>query len=153
MRTLQGLAGLAGVGFVVAACGGGAGPLVTTTSGNGRDEPGTTRDTPPSTSDITGGDCLACDVTYECPNAGNLGNGISLSTSQGTCTQALINLICSGALFNTAPCSGGGGGSFTCGSITCTPQAQGLPGGVSNGGSSGGSSSGGTPGTGFADAG
>ena len=135
--TLQTLFGLAGIGLV-AACGGGAGPLVTTTSGNGRDDPGTTRDAPPPTSDNAGADCLSCDVVYECPNAGNLGNGISLNTSDGTCTQTLINLVCSGALFGTPPCTGGGGGGFTCGSITCSPQAQALPGGSSSGGTQGG---------------
>jgi hypothetical protein len=150
MKTLQGMIGLAGLALVVVACGGG-GPLVTTTSGDGRDDPGTTRDTPPSTSDNAGGgDCLVCDVVYDCPNAGNLGNGLSLNTSDGTCTQNLINVVCSGSLFGTAPCTGGGGGPFTCGSITCTPEVQ----SGSSGGSSG-SSSGATPGggTGFADAG
>ena len=145
--TLQTLFGLAGIGLVVAACGGGAGPLVTTTSGNGRDDPGATRDSPPATSDNANTDCLSCDVVYDCPNAGNLGNGVNLSTSGGTCTPTLINLVCSGGLFGTGPCTGGGGGAFTCGSITCTPQAQSQPGGSS--------SSGGTPGggTGFADGG
>jgi hypothetical protein len=63
------------------------------------------------------------------------------------CTQALINVVCSGALFDTPPCTGGaGGGAFSCGSVVCTPETQ-------IGGSS--SSSGATPvgGAGFGDAG
>ena len=145
--TLQSLVGVAGVGasLVVVACGGGAGPLVTTTSTDGRDDPGSTYDTPPSTSDGPGGNCLVCDVVYDCPNAGNLGDGFTLSSSDGECTQALINVVCSGALFDTAPCTGGaGGGSFSCGSVICTPETQ--VGGSSGGGS--GSSSGATPGGG-----
>lgn len=155
--TLQSLFGVAGVGavLVVVACGGGAGPLVTTTSTDGRDDPGSTYDTPPSTSDGPGGNCLVCDVVYSCPNAGNLGEGFTLSSSNGECTQTLINVVCSGALFGTAACTGGaGGGSFSCGDVTCTPETQvGGSSGTSSGGN--GSSSGATPGggTGFADAG
>jgi len=147
--TLQSLFGVVGLGgvLVIVACGGGAGPLVTTTSTDGRDDPGSTYDTPPSTSDGPGGNCLVCDVVYSCPNAGNLGEGFTLSSSSGECTQTLINVVCSGALFNTGPCTGGaGGGAFTCGDVTCTPETQ--VGGSSGGGSSSGSSSGATPGGG-----
>jgi hypothetical protein len=141
MRTLQSLVGLAVAACVAAACGGGAGPLVTTTS-EGRESPGTTRDTPPPTSDRQNSDdCLVCDVVYDCPNAGSLGNDFSLSSVGGTCLQRLVDVVCSGALFGTPPCTGGGGGPFTCGSITCTPVQQGLPPGTGSGG------------TGFADAG
>jgi hypothetical protein len=145
LQSLFGVTGSAMVLGIVAACGGGAGPLVTTTSGDGRDDPGSTYDTPPSTSDGSGGNCLVCDVTYDCPGFAQ-GGGVSLSTSDGTCTQALINVVCSGALFGTAPCTGGGsGGAFTCGSIVCTPETQ-------TGGSSGsGSSSGATPGGGVGE--
>src|SRR5580692_2849049 len=125
--TLQSLFTVTGVGMalVVGACGGGAGPLVTTTTTDGHDDPGSTYDTPPSTSDGPGGNCLVCDVTYSCPSAGNLGDSLSLSTSEGTCTQAAINFICSGGLFSTAACTGGGnGGAFTCGPIVCTPETQ-----------------------------
>jgi hypothetical protein len=148
LRTLLGVAGAAGV-LGIAACGSGGGPLVTTTSTDGRDDPGSTYDQPPGTSDGTGGNCITCDVTYDCPNAGPVGNGISLSTSGGTCTQALIDVVCSGALFGTPPCSGGGGGPFTCGSVTCTPEQQ-----SSSGSSSGvATPGGGGSGSGFGDAG
>jgi hypothetical protein len=152
--TLQSLFGVAGLGtvLVVTACGGGAGPLVTTTSSDGRDDPGTTRDTPPSTSDGPGGNCLQCDVVYDCPNAGDVGDGLSLSSSSGDCTQTLIDAVCSGALFGTAPCTGGADGeSFTCGSIVCTPESQ--VGGSGSGGNSGSSSGVVTPGGGGVDAG
>ncbi len=146
--TLQSLFGVTGLGIVLArqgARGGGAGPLVTTTTTDGHDDPGTTYETPPSTSDGPGGNCLVCDVTYSCPNAGDLGDGLSLSTSGGTCIQSLINVVCSGALFGTGPCTGGaGGGAFTCGPIVCTPETQ--IGNSSSGAS--GSSSGATPGGG-----
>jgi len=149
--TLQSLFGVAGVGMVlvVAACGGGGGPLVTTTSSDGRDDPGSTRDSPPSTSDGPGGNCVACDVVYDCPAAGDLGDGFTLSSSEGECTQTLIDLVCSGALFGTPACTGGsGGGTFTCGSVVCTPETS--SGGTSSGGSSGGVT---PPGGGLADAG
>jgi len=152
--TLQSLFGVAGLGTVlaVAACGGGAGPLVTNPTSDGRDDPGSTRDTPPSTSDGPGGNCLQCDVVYDCPNAGNVGDGISLSTSGGTCIQTLIDAVCSGALFGTAPCTGGADGeSFTCGDVVCTPETQ--AGGSGSGGSSGSSSGIATPGGGGVDAG
>lgn len=153
--TLQSLFAVTGVGMalVVGACGGGGGPLVTTTTSDGRDDPGSTYDQPPGTSDGTGGNCLVCDVVYDCPNAGPLGNGLTLSTSGGTCTQGLINAICSGAIFGTAPCSGGGGGPFTCGNVTCTPEVR--QSGSSSGFGGSGSSSGATPsgGTGLADGG
>jgi hypothetical protein len=152
--TLQSLFAVTGVGMalVVGACGGGAGPLVTTTTTDGRDDPGSTYDTPPSTSDGPGGNCLVCDVVYDCSNAGPLGSGLSLSTSGGTCTQGAINFVCSGALFGTGPCTGGGGGPFTCGNVTCSPQVQS---GSSSGFGGSGSSSGATPGggSGFPDGG
>ncbi|HEY3816691.1 MAG TPA: hypothetical protein VGL81_05950 [Polyangiaceae bacterium] len=149
--TLQSLFGIAALGTMtaVAACGGGGGPLVTTTSSTGRDDPGSTYDQPPSTDDSAGGNCLSCDVSYNCPNAGDVGEGLGLSTSDGTCTQALINVVCSGALFGTAPCSSDGAGGFTCGNVTCTPepnQGSGSSSGVATPGSSSG-------GNGFADAG
>jgi len=123
--TLPGSIKLTAFALVLVACGGGAGPLVSSSGGSGRDDPGSTRDTPPGTSDNANSDCLSCDVIYDCPNSG-IGNGLTLSSSEGTCTQALINVVCSGALFGTGPCTGGGGGTFTCGDVTCTPEQQ-LP--------------------------
>jgi hypothetical protein len=115
---------------LVLACGSGGGPLVTTT-GSGDQGAGSTRDQPTGGRDDPNGDCLACDVTYSCPGYSG-GSGFSLSSSGGECTQTLINFVCSGALFGTPKCSGGGGGAFTCGSITCTPQQsqQQTPGGT-----------------------
>jgi hypothetical protein len=124
--TLPGSFKLTAFAMVLVACGGGAGPLVSTNGGTGRDDPGSTRDTPPVSSDNANSDCLSCDVTYECPNSG-FSSGLSLSSSDGTCTQTLVNVVCSGALFGTGPCTGGGGGAFTCGDVTCTPEQQGLP--------------------------
>jgi hypothetical protein len=126
--------------FGVEACGGGGGPLVTVTSG-GREDPGNTRDQPPDTRDEIGGNCLQCDVQYVCSPTANQ-TTIELSSSQGTCTQALIDLVCGGSLFGASSCSGGGGGAFTCGNVTCSPAQQSFPGGQ-----------GGTPSGGFADAG
>jgi hypothetical protein len=107
------------------ACGGG-GPLVTTSS-TGRDDPGLTRDDPGATrdsptSDTGASDCIVCDVVYACPQSSL--QSMTLSTSGGTCTAALIDLVCSGALFGAASCSVGGGGAFTCGTVTCTPETQ-----------------------------
>jgi hypothetical protein len=143
-----------GTALVLAACNGGSGPLVTTSSSTGRDDPGSTYDTPPSTSDEQGGDCLACDVVYDCPGAGPIGDGITLSSSEGDCTPALIDVVCSGALFGTGACSSGGGGPFTCGDITCTPEET-QPGTSNSGGSgfSGGSSASSSGGNGTVDAG
>jgi hypothetical protein len=136
-----------------AACGGGGGPLATMSSG-GREDPGATRDTPPTTRDPQGGNCIQCDVLYECsPSQSN--TSIILDSSQGLCTQTLIDLVCSGTLFGTTSCSGGGGGSFTCGSVTCTPSQQGLPpaaGGGTPGSSTGGGVSGSSGGTGGSSA-
>jgi hypothetical protein len=160
----MGVAGMRGALAAVAvsiavgatACGGGGGPLVTMTSG-GREDPGTTRDQPPDTRDEVGGNCLQCDVQYDCSPSANQ-TSIQLSTSEGTCIQSLIDLVCSGTLFGANGCSGGGGGPFTCGDVTCSPVQQGqqfpggssgAPSGSSTGGSSGSSSSSG----GFADAG
>jgi hypothetical protein len=147
---LQGIFGVAGALFVVTACSSGSGPLVTTTSSTGRDDPGSTYDKPPSTSDQVGGNCLACDVIYSCPNAGAVGEGISLSSSEGECTAALIAAVCSGTLFGTGPCTGNGDGSFSCGDVTCTPETadQGSSSGIGNS-----SSSGGTPGEGSSSGG
>jgi hypothetical protein len=77
---------------------------------------------------MPGGACIVCDVMYDCngPTRGQLnGNGIQLSTAGGTCQKALIDLLCSGALFNATSCTGGGGGAFTCGETTCSPITQG----------------------------
>jgi hypothetical protein len=147
---LQGMFAVVGALFVVSACGSGSGPLVTTTSSTGRDDPGSTYDKPPSTSDQVGGNCLACDVVYSCPNAGQVGEGITLSSSEGECTAALIAVVCSGTLFGTGPCTGNGDGSFSCGDITCTPETadQGSSSGVGNG-SSGGTLGGSTSSGGF----
>jgi hypothetical protein len=143
--------GVAGATLVVTACSSGSGPLVTTTSSTGRDDPGSTYDKPPSTSDPVGGNCLACDVVYDCPNAGAVGDGVSLSSSDGECTAALIAVVCSGALFGTGPCTGNGDGSFSCGVITCTPETNvQAPGGSS--GTSGGSTSSSGSGLEFPDA-
>jgi hypothetical protein len=127
---LQGSAALAGVLLCMAACGGGSGGFPSSSS-IGRDDPGTTRDTPPATRDDTAGACIQCDVVYDCPDS-PLGNGFSLSSSDGTCTAALIDLVCSGQLFEGSPCNAIGGGGFSCGSITCTPEVQSQPGGGSN---------------------
>jgi len=125
--------------WVLAACGSGGGPAVSTGTGT-RDDPGTTRDTPPTTRDDTSGgstgsgtpggaSCVECNVQYQCSGgiAQNSPTQLELSTSQGTCTQIYINLVCSGVLFGASGCSGGGGGAFTCGSVTCTPEAQQQP--------------------------
>jgi hypothetical protein len=123
------------------ACGSGSGPLVTTAA-EGRDSPGVSWDQPPSTRDGTGSNCIACDVEYGCTGTQAQGTtSLELSTSTGQCTQTLIDLVCSGALFGASSCSGGGGGAFTCGKVTCTPQmAQQtpLPGGSSGFGADGG---------------
>ena len=112
---------LAGAG-AVAACTAGSGSLVTY-SPDGRDDPGSTRDTPPSTRDNPTGPCIVCDVNYDCsgPSSALGDGGIELSTSEGSCQQSLIDLICSGALFNASGCTGGGGAPFTCGDTTCSP--------------------------------
>jgi hypothetical protein len=124
LRFARALAGALALGTAAAAvgCGGGSGPLVTTTSG-GREDPGSTRDTPPSARDNPTSDCIECDVEYRCTTPGNrnVPTSIGLSSSNGTCTQASINLVCSGALFGQNACAGGGGGPFTCGQTTCTP--------------------------------
>lgn len=143
------LAAVAAVCGSLVACGSGSGPLVTTTT-EGRDPPSTGRDTPPSSQDEpnasgggSGGDCISCDIDYSC-SGGGLSETISLSSADGECTAALRSVVCSGAVFGTAPCSGGGGGSFTCGAVTCTPEDQiGEPGtgtGTSNGNCTGSSS-------------
>ncbi|MGO9839114.1 MAG: hypothetical protein ACLP1X_33440 [Polyangiaceae bacterium] len=115
--------GLAAVA-VLAACTAGSGSLVTYAPA-GRDDPGTTRDVPPSTRDNPAGPCIVCDVNYDCsgPSSALGDGGIELSTSDGTCVQELIDVVCSGALFNASGCSGGGGGPFTCGDTTCSPGA------------------------------
>jgi hypothetical protein len=115
------LAGCVGAALtlLVGGCGAGSGPLVTTSTGTGRDDPGSTRDVPPVTSEGATGNCIVCDVVYDCPDSTQ--TSLSLSTSDGTCTTALIDVICSGALFGAASCTGGGGGAFTCGTVTCTP--------------------------------
>jgi len=115
------------------ACGNGGGPLVSTTGGS-RDDPGSTWDRPPNGRDSTGNACIECNVPYSCtggPGTGGGQNGsgttsIDLSTANGQCTAALIDLVCSGALFGADGCTGGGGGPFTCGSVTCSP-VQTLP--------------------------
>jgi hypothetical protein len=79
---------------------------------------------------------MECDVTYRCTGPGVPSNGttIELRKSDGTCTDALIAIVCSGALFNAPACAGAGSGPFTCGPVTCTPEpSQGLPGGSSGG--------------------
>ena len=135
VMTLRNAAVFVAASVAVSACGGGPGPLVTVGTEQ-RDDPGTTRDPPPNPRDVPGGACVVCDVNYHCtgPTSGVLGqNGeISLSTSSGMCQKALIDLLCSGALFNAMSCTGGGGGAFTCGSTTCSPMAaQGMSGFVS----------------------
>jgi hypothetical protein len=132
MRARAMATALAVLGLLVAACGSGSGPLVTT-SGSGDQGAGSTRDQPTGGRDDPNGDCMSCDVTYSCPGYAG-GDTISLSSASGVCTQTIINIVCSGALFGTPKCCGGGGGAFTCGNITCTPQQsqQQTPGG-SNG--------------------
>lgn len=139
--------GLAAAVFAAAAagCDGGGVPVVVTSNG-GHEDPGSTRETPPGTRDSVGGDCLQCDVTYDCQGGGVGTTGsITLSSANGTCTQALIDLVCSGSLFGSPACSGGAGGGFTCGDVKCFPQRQGQPGvgssGVPGGGTQGGSAS------------
>jgi len=130
MRARATATALTFIALAIGACGGaGSGPLVTT-SGAGDEGAGSTREPPTGGRDDPNGDCLSCDVTYDCPGYGG-GNGFSLSSADGQCTQTLLDLVCSGALFGTGKCSGGGGGAFTCGDITCTPQVtqQQTPGG------------------------
>jgi len=134
MRTLVTVAGAAlALGF--AACGGGSGPMPSTNPG-GDEGAGSTYEPPVGTRDDPGGNCLQCDVSYDCPNFAS-GGTLDITSSSGECTQAIIDFICSGALFGASGCSGGGGGTFTCGNVTCTPQVF-----------STGSSSGATPGGG-----
>jgi hypothetical protein len=121
---------VAATACLVPACGGGSGPLVAMPD-EGREDPGSTRDTPPNSGDGRG-TCLLCDVTYDCSGPQPQG-AVSLSTSKGECVPAAIDLICSGALFGAPACSGGGGGPFTCGQVICTPLQGGLPGGSTNG--------------------
>jgi hypothetical protein len=110
-----------GIALGLAACSGGAGPVVTTTAG-GRDVPPAPRDTPPSTRDGVG-NCLVCDVNYECASGGSgTTQTIELRTADGKCTDANIAIVCSGLPFGASGCSGGGGGAFTCGSTTCVPS-------------------------------
>lgn len=112
---------LGGIALGLAACSGGAGPVVTTTAA-GRDVAPATRDTPPSTRDGIG-NCLVCDVNYDCTSDGsNGGQTLELRTADGRCTDANIAIICSGLPFGASACSGGGGGAFTCGSTTCAPS-------------------------------
>jgi hypothetical protein len=101
-------------------------PVLTTATG-GREDPGTTRETPPDTRDELSSDCLSCDVTYDCNGPNNPGS-IHLSTVDGSCLQPIIDLVCSGTLFGTTACSGGGGGAFKCGDVTCVPAQQSQPG-------------------------
>jgi hypothetical protein len=89
-------------------------------------------------------------VNYNCSGsvfAAQSGGQFQLSTSGGTCVKALIDLVCSGALFSASGCTGGGGGPFTCGSTTCSPSGtQGSTNVVTtvSGGGGGPSSSGGS---------
>jgi hypothetical protein len=132
-RVAWGLAGaVLALATGVAGCDGGGVPVGSTSTG-GREDPGSTRDTPPSSRDNIGSDCLVCDVTYVCQGPQNPGN-ITLSTHNGTCIQAAIDLVCSGAYFGSTSCSGGAGGAFTCGDVTCVPE-QGFQPGGSGGGS------------------
>jgi hypothetical protein len=150
-RLAWGLAGrvVATVAIAVAAagCDGGGVPVGTTSTG-GREDPGSTREAPPPSGDKAGGDCLVCDVTYVCQGPGNPGT-ISLSTGNGTCIQTLIDLVCGGTLFGATSCSGGGGGAFACGAVTCVPIQGSTP--TPGGSGFGSSSSGGS--TSFGDAG
>jgi len=118
-------AGIALTLATIVACGSGGGPLVTTTT-EGRQDPGSTRDTPPPTRDGVGAQCILCDVDYRCNVDGGL-QSISLSSQGGTCVPSLIDLICSGQLFGAQSCSGGGADGFTCGSVTCVPREQQQP--------------------------
>ncbi len=90
-------------------------------AGSARDDPGTTRDDPGSSSDNTAA-CLQCDVIYSCTGGISAGR---VSTSQGECTPAFIDAVCSGTLFQTGACSSNPNGSFTCGAITCSPEPHG----------------------------
>ena len=124
--TLRFVGALVAGGMCLAGCvgSGDTGELVTSAS-LGRDDPGTTSDTPPSTRDDPTSACIACDVNYDCSGsmfAAQSGGQFQLSTSAGTCVKALIDLVCSGTLFSATGCSGGGGGPFTCGSTTCSPS-------------------------------
>jgi hypothetical protein len=94
----------------------------------GRDDPGSTYETPPSTRDDPAAACIQCDVIYDCPNS-SLGDGFSLSSSDGTCSPSLVDSICNGTLLGTGPCNALSGGGFTCGDVTCTPESQSQPGG------------------------
>jgi hypothetical protein len=115
--------GLAAGAVGLPACAAGSGELVTYES-LGRDDPGAPRDAPPSSQDNTSGACIQCDVSYDCSGsafASRIGQ-LQLTTSGGTCVKALIDLVCSGALFGASGCSGGGGGPFSCGGSTCSPS-------------------------------
>ena len=52
---------------LAAACGSGSGPVVTT-AGTGDQAAGSTYEQPTGGPDNPNGDCLSCDVTYDCPN-------------------------------------------------------------------------------------
>jgi hypothetical protein len=111
---------LGGIALGLAACSGGAGPVVTTTAG-GRDVAPATRDTPPTTRDGIG-NCLVCDVSYDCSDGSGGIQKRELRTADGMCTDTNIAIVCSGLPFGASGCSGGGGGAFTCGSTTCVPS-------------------------------
>jgi hypothetical protein len=139
-RAAAAIAGAAAL-LAAAACGSGSTSPVTGSTG-GRDDPGTTRDPSPSGRDdpsgVAGGACLLCDVTYECfLGTSQAPQTVTLSTSAGTCTADIIQLVCSGAFFGGAPCVGNGSG-FSCGNIRCTAGVQGTPGVGSGGGVQGG---------------
>ncbi len=126
-RTRTARAAAAMATMALGACSSGGGPLVTTASGT-RDDPGTTRDQPPSARDTPGGQCLACGITYRCTSPDSPGQSQDVQLSGSTCTPALIDVVCSGVLFSGgAPCTGGGGGAFTCGSTTCAPVQSSQP--------------------------
>jgi len=130
----------------ILACGSGSGPMVTNAAG-GPDNPGTSRDNPPSPRDDPSGSsgsggCITCDVVYNCAGGNAQGGPSAVELMGSDCTPANIAYICSGALFGATSCTGGGGGSFTCGMVTCTPQVQMPPPPVDSGGSSSGGGSG-----------
>jgi hypothetical protein len=118
---LRFLVALGSVGLAVTACSGGSGPLVTNTSSQ-PETPPSTRDVPPETRDNPSSGCIQCEVNYRCTSPGGLSQQIQLRSGDGTCTPAVIGLVCSGAPFNASGCSGGGGGPFTCGDTTCVPS-------------------------------
>jgi hypothetical protein len=129
LRSVTWALGAAAVAALVA-CGSGSGGPIVTTTGTGSELPAPTWEPPPATRDGTGAACIVCDVSYVCSGGGT----IEISSASGYCTQAVIDLVCSGEPFGTGPCVAEGEGEFSCGSITCVPEQNGFGSNGSSGG-------------------